>query len=286
MFEFCDLGLEIFGICDYLRSSVVDAFLMNISFFEEFPTNENLNKLKLIPKDFGTELYIAAFSLQEFREFKEKIGVIYELPLVYWIVLKKWEGYWISPFSVRSALLRTLNEVREEPIEVMLDLENPVHARWLYFLELPNFRRNKRFISEFIKCRESRKAGATILVELPGDEEKLKFWGLAYDGIGDSRIAPTYIARMFYTSVIKWSREKRASKLQEVCEQGVEKYGARFKIGLGCIAKGVSGVEPILSPEELKEDLQIARESKVQEAIIFRLGGLTGDYIRAIETII
>lgn len=248
---------------------------MRISFFEEFPTTENLDKLKLI--DFPIKLYIAAHSLQEFRELETKVGAIHESSLlVYWIVLKKWEGYWISPFSVRSALLRTLNEVRKEPIEVMLDLENPSHARWLYLLELPNFRRNKRFISEFIE-----KATPKItLVELPGDEEKLKFWGLAYE------TETSHIARMFYTSVIKWSRERRVSKLREVCEQGVERYGNRFQIGLGCIAKGVSGVEPILSPEELKEDLQTAKESKVSEAIIFRLGGLTQDYIKAIESVI
>jgi hypothetical protein len=251
-------------------------YFMRISFFEEFPTDENLDKLKLIPKAFGTKLYIAAHSLEEFRKFEKLSTLNYRLSTVYWIVLKKWEGYWISPFSVRNALLRTLNEVREEPIEVMLDLENPVHARWLYLLSLPNFSRNKRFISEFIE-----KATPKItLVELPGDDEKLKIWGLAYE------TETSYIARMFYTSVIKWSRERRVSKLREVCEQGVERYGNRFQIGLGCIAKGVSGVEPILSPEELKEDLQTAKESKVSEAIIFRLGGLTQDYIKAIESVI
>ncbi len=257
---------------------------MKISFFEEFPTNENLEKLKLI--NFPTKLYIAARSLQEFR----KLGNIARkfipdqrnpksLGLSYWIILKKWEGYWISPFSIRSALLRTMNEVRNEPIEVMLDLENPSHARWLYLLGLPNFRRNKKFIKEFIEYREQTHLFST-LVELPGDEKKLKFWGLAYE------TETSYIARMFYTSLIKWSREKRSSKLREVCEEGVKKYGKYFQIGLGCIAKGVSGVEPILSPTELKEDLQIAKESKVSEAIIFRFGGITKDYVKAIETII
>ena len=253
-------------------------YFMRISFFEEFPTDENLDKLKLISKVFPIKLYIAAHSLEEFQEFGKKVKASRRLAptVVYWIVLKKWEGYWISPFSVRSALLRTLNEVREEPIEVMLDLENPVHARWLYLLSLPNFSRNKKFISEFIE-----KATPKItLVELPGDEEKLKFWGLAYE------TETPCIARMFYTSVIKWSRERRVSKLRDVCEQGVERYGNRFQIGLGCIAKGVSGVEKILSPEELKEDLQTAKESKVSEAIIFRLGGLTQNYIKAIESVI
>lgn len=247
---------------------------MEISFFEEFPKPVNLEKIKLV--DFPTKLYIAAHSLQEFREFEKKVGANGCSPLlVYWVVLKKWEGYWISPFSARSALIRCLNEVREEHIEIMLDLENPVHAPWLYILELPNFWRNKRFISQFIEHGRPK----ITLVELSGNEEKLKFWGLAYES------ETAYVAKMAYTSLMVGGREKKIARLREICKKGVEQYGGRFKIGLGCIARGISGIEPILSPDKLAEDLKIAKESKVEEAIIFRLGGLTPDYIRAIKTI-
>ena len=82
------------------------------------------------------------------------------------------------------------------------------------------------------------------------------------------------------------NRDKRLLKLKKVCKEGVEKYGARFKIGLGCIATGISGTEPLLSPQELAEDLYMAKENKVSEAIIFRSGGLTEDYIKAIQSVL
>ena len=243
---------------------------MNISFFEEFPTDPVLEKLDLL--NFPVRIYVAAHSLKEFRGLEDRV----KQPLVYWIVLKKWEGYWISPFTARGALVRTFDEVRKESVEVMLDLENPVHAPWQYVLELPNSWRNKQLIQGFVDAAGAR----TTLVELPGDDQKLRFWGLSYESNTAS------VVKMVYTSLGKRGRKNSILKLRRTCDQGVSNYGNRFKIGLGCIAKGVSGVEPILSPEGLAEDLRVAEDCGVHEAIIFRLGGLTKDYVRAINSAI
>jgi len=55
---------------------------MQIEFYEEFPSKENLKKLKLIK--FKTRIFIAAKSIKEFKKFekiakkiKKDIGVIY-----------------------------------------------------------------------------------------------------------------------------------------------------------------------------------------------------------------
>ncbi|MBI4721713.1 MAG: hypothetical protein HY769_01715 [Candidatus Stahlbacteria bacterium] len=245
---------------------------MEISFFEEFPTNQVLARLNLI--DFPTKLYIAAHSLDEFGKLESKTNI----PLVYWIVLKKWEGYWISPFSVRSALQRTFNELTGKPLNVMLDLENPAHAPWLYVVEALNFNRNKQFIKKFI----DNSPLPVTLVELSGDDEKLSFWGLHYDN------NQANIVKMVYTSLkaIRLGRQRSLIRLREVCKSGVAKYDNRFKIGLGCIATGVAGWEPLLSPDQLAEDLNIAKELGVKEAIIFRLAGLTDSYVNAIKQFI
>ena len=243
---------------------------MQISFFEEFPTADNLEKVKLI--DFPTKLYILAHSLSEFRKFEKLI----KIPLVYWAALPKIYGYWISPFSKRGALLKVLAEVKNEAIELMLDLEAPTIVPWMYLIGLPNFWRNKKFITSFIQ--ESKPE--ITLVELNGDERRLKFWGLHYES------KRANMAKMLYTSLLKGSRAAKVAKLREVCELGIEKYGTRFKIGLGCIAGGILGIEPILSPEELGEDLKIVKESEVSEAIIFRLGGLNEAYLKAIRKFI
>lgn len=243
---------------------------MKISFFEEFTTPDNLEKIGLI--DFSTKIYIAAHSFNEFSKFEKSI----KIPLVYWPVLPKLYGYWISPFSKRSSLLKVLSEVEKESIELMLDLEHPMIAPWMYLLGLPNFWRNKKFISEFIQEGKPE----ITLVELSVDERRLKFWGLHYES------EHTKIAKMVYTSLLKGSRAAKQTKLRQVCELGIKKYGARFKIGLGCIAGGILGIEPLISPEELREDLKIAKEIGVSEAIIYRLGGLNEAYLKVIKEFI
>ena len=243
---------------------------MNISFFEEFTTPENLAKINLIPKSFGTKIYIAAHSLTEFQNFSKTIP----LTLVYWLVLPKTDGYWISPFSKRKALLDNFNALKDKEIELMLDLENPNHARHLYFTELHNFYRNKYFLKKFI----AQGTPKMTLVELPGREKRLKFWGLTYP----SKTAS--IVKMVYTSLLPMSRDKKLLKLIRTCREGVGKYGTRFKIGLGCTATGVGGTEALLSPQELAEDIFTAKKCGVTEVVIFRLGGMTEEYVKAIHS--
>src|SRR3989338_5074339 len=120
---------------------------MNIGFFEEFPTRKNLDKLKLI--DFPIELYVAAESLNEFNRIKRGIK---NKDAVYWPILKKEEGYWMSPFARRAALERVINELRKskERIRVLWDCELPFE-KGLMIRELHNFIRNRMLIRGFIK---------------------------------------------------------------------------------------------------------------------------------------
>ena len=75
---------------------------MRISFFEEFPTAKNLQKTKLI--SWPSKLYLAVPSLAEFDRIKAKIRHKNITEIIYWPILKKEEGYWISPFSKPSSL--------------------------------------------------------------------------------------------------------------------------------------------------------------------------------------
>src|SRR3989338_5458536 len=104
-----------------------------ISFFEEFPEENITNEIKLI--NFNTSIYVAAQNVSEFlqyeKEFKTKNKHITKV--VYWPILEKKEGYWISPFSDRKALERIFNELIGKKIPVMLDLELPTSRNpWLY----------------------------------------------------------------------------------------------------------------------------------------------------------
>ena len=123
---------------------------MLISFFEEFPTEKDLAKLDLIK--WKTKLYLAAPGLALFKQLQQKLLKRENvLETIYWPVLKKKEGYWISPFSQRKALQRVFSELKKQVVPVMLDLELPTTQHpSLFCTEFLHFSANKKMISEFI----------------------------------------------------------------------------------------------------------------------------------------
>ena len=243
--------------------------MMLISFFEEFPTKSNLEKIKLI--NFKTKLYIASHSLSEFKKIKVKNKNVKEI--IYWPVLEKEEGYWFSPFSKTSALKRTLGEIPRNQA-VMIDLELPTTQNpKLYITQFHNFIKNKLIITDFIKQHKN-----VYTAEYFPIKNWMKFLGLNYDPIKYN----SKMIKMFYTSIWPFPRNFLNNKIKEY----KEKYRDRFIPAFGTIATGISGKEPILYPEKLEQDLQLAEKNKIKEVIIFRLGGLNKDYIKTISKFI
>ena len=108
---------------------------MRIDFYEEFPTKENLDKLKLI--NFKTNLHIASHSLKEFLKLKDKIKENYKnvKGVYYWPILEKKDGYWLSAFSRKSALKKLILELKKntKPLKVMWDAELQMINKKLFF---------------------------------------------------------------------------------------------------------------------------------------------------------
>lgn len=247
---------------------------MLISFFEEFPTKENINKLNLI--NFPTKLYLAAHSLAEFNKIKSQIKNSFVKELVYWPILEKKEGYWISPFTKRKALKRIFNELEQQSTPIMLDLEWPLTKNpLLLFTQLPNFLRNKKLIRNFINGYN----GEIYLCEYY-PEGKKKDWLLEKLGLHYNN-QKAKIIKMFYHSMHPGFNKNFFKK---ELERGKKLQGDNFIASFGTIATGIKGNEPILSKEKLNDDLKIAKESNIQEAIIFRLGGLDKEYLNTIKT--
>jgi hypothetical protein len=249
-----------------------------ISFYEEFPTNVNLNKLKLIT--WKTKLYLAAPSLKEFNKIVTKIKTTYTkessliTEFVYWPILDNKEGYWISPFSKKSALQRIFSELKNTNVPVMLDLELPTTRNpILYFTQLLNFFSNKKRIRKFIKEYKSKIYLVEYYPNGKWGELFLKTLGIHYN------IPNTHIIKMFYHSLHNFNKE---FFIQEM-KRGIKESGSKFIPSFGTIAKGIHGTEPILSSLQLKEDIQLARNQKVAEVIIFRLGGLNKEYQKMID---
>lgn len=247
-----------------------------ISFYEEFPTKVNLDKLKLVT--WPTKLYLAAPSLKEFNKIVTNIKTTYKKSLIteciYWPILDNKEGYWISPFSKKGALKRIFSELKNTNLPVMLDLELPTTRNpLLYFTQLINFFSNKRRIRKFIKEYKGKKYLVEYYPNGKLGESFLKTLGIHYN------IPNTHIIKMFYHSLHNFNKE---FFIQEM-KRGKEESGSKFIPSFGTIAKGIHGTEPILLPSQLKEDIQLARDQKVSEVIIFRLGGLNKEYQQILQ---
>tara|TARA_Y100000034_G_C6792545_1_gene354955 strand:- start:511 stop:825 length:315 start_codon:yes stop_codon:yes gene_type:complete len=60
-------------------------------------------------------------------------------------------------------------------------------------------------------------------------------------------------------------------------------YGTKLHVGLGTIATGILGDEPILSVQELKRDLDEMQERGINDVVIFRLGGMNRRYKNVLQ---
>ena len=238
---------------------------MLISFFEEFPNKENLSKLKLI--DFKTKLYLASKSYREFREIRIKNRFVKEI--IYWPILDKKEGYWISPFSKKSALKRVFNENIKSSI--MLDLELP-RNKLLYF-NIFNFFRNKKLIREFIK--DNKVYTAEYYPEGYLKDSFFSFIGLNFN----PNKYNNKVIKMLYHSMHNFNEDFFRKEI----EYGIKNYKYRYLIAFGTIAHGINKNEPLLSLEQLDKDLKIAKELNVNEVIIYRLAGLNKKYLKIIK---
>ena len=240
---------------------------MIISYFEEFPDYKSLSKIKSITTP--TKLYIAARSLAEFNQLKTQIRSKNVREIIYWPILEKKEGYWISPFSHHTALKRILDELNGQTISVMLDLELPTTRNpWLFLTQFPFFYSNKLRISNFIDTYN----GKLYLCEYYGQrsihKKIFRILGLHY-------YAPhAYIIKMYYQSIHQFSHQF----LEDQIKRGKHTWGNNFILALGTIAKGIHGTEPRLTPEELAKNLNEAKRHDIEEVIIFRLGGIDEDY--------
>jgi len=245
---------------------------MLITFFEEFPTKENLSKLKYVR--WPTKLYIAAKSIEEFNQVRSTVKNKHIKEFIYWPVLHKKEGYWISPFSKRGALLRVLSELKSTKNPVMLDLELPTTKNpFLYVTQAVNFFRNKCLIREFINNHPGKVCLAEYYPEGKRKEKILKMFGLHYQKRNVS------VIKMLYHSLHHFDEEF----IREELKQGKREFGSNYIVSFGTIAKGINGNEPLLTASQLRKDLQRAKEADIKEVVIFRLGGLNEKYLKAIE---
>lgn len=257
---------------------------MKINFYEEFPTKENLDKIKLI--DFPTKLIVATKSLEEFYSKQNKIKQYKNKNIkevIYWPILDKDEGYWFSAFTENSALKKIINELQQnkKPLTIMWDAELPLYKS-LILKQLFNYFRNRKLILNFFNNAEKYKI-KILTSEYPLESKFLR--NLLFDLFLISFDTKKYNNKkiaMLYTSFLK-NHPSIENFLEKQINIGKKYFGNDFMVALGTIAIGINGNEPILTPEELERDLEIVKNNEINEVVIFRLGGLNKEYIKAIK---
>ena len=246
---------------------------MVLSFFEEFPTKSSLDRINLIP--WPTKLYLAAQNIPKFNSIRSGIKNKNVKECIYWPILSRTEGYWISPFSEQRALARIFGELDGKKIPIMLDLELPTRQNpWLYCTQRIHFWDNKRLIADFIR----NYAGEVYLAEYyPEGKWKEKVLGC----LGLHYVSPKVkVIKMMYHSLHHFNE----SFVREELKRGKQEFGNNFMVALGTIAPGIHGNEPVLSAAQLEQDLRLCKESGIKEVIIFRLGGLNKNYLKVLQS--
>ncbi|MCX6703699.1 MAG: hypothetical protein NTV02_03365 [Candidatus Zambryskibacteria bacterium] len=255
---------------------------MKINFFEEYPTQENMTKLDLV--DWPATILVAAPSLTEF----ESIQLTYTQKYPH-IIFGWWPtvagSYWVSGFTNPSDLDRLFGEItsKKQPHElpILMDLELPL-KKSLYIRNFFNIRKNKNKIAEFFNQAPNYNLKIYTAEYSTLNNLFLKLWH--FFGISPSFSFQHTKLVMCYSSMAVQPFEKSILlKVKRFEKNFAQSNQSRVGFGLGTIATGVLGNEPILSPEDLSKDLRWAKESNVEEVFIFRLGGLNESYIGAIK---
>jgi hypothetical protein len=251
---------------------------MRISFFEEYPTGENLSKLRLVP--FQTNLYLGCRDVREFLKLRAKLKKKFKSldKVIYWPILDLSEGYWLSAFSKTSAIQRVLKELKSTrgTFPVLWDAELPTLNKKLFFSEILHVPGNKKLIQKAIQNQEDNHP--LIVAEFPRSGIS-KF----FSRLGGSSFPFSNYHRldMLYTSILEI--ENKGEYLRRVIKDNQKRF-KKYSVGLGLIERGEEDhLTPLISLKELERDLAIVKKEGIREAVIFRLGGLNKKYLAVLK---
>ena len=137
---------------------------------------------------------------------------------------------------------------------------------------------NKKTIERFLLEAPHHNIGVYTIEMTHAPVWLLESFGFSYDS---ARYSVKKI-RMYYSSfrrplfgdtISQWLFRREAARC------------ARFGevLGIGLIARGIYGDEPVYDYHVLKRELEIAQEEGVEEVVIFRLGGVDGEVRTGLE---
>ncbi|MBS3152555.1 hypothetical protein J4230_04050 [Candidatus Woesearchaeota archaeon] len=248
---------------------------MQISFFEEFPNDKTLNKLNLI--NFPTKLYLADYNMESYKQYKKELQNKYKnvKEVIWWPLLNEYEGYWLSPWSKRRALLRLFHSLLNEKVSILWDAEFP-RKRSLIYWNFFKYFKNKKLIKSFFKKYQGQIYTAEYFTDGSLMKKFQEFNCLSFN---PKKYNNTKI-KMMYSSMSSWLTE---NIIRDEIKSYKKEYGDKFFIGLGVLDVGINNNEKIITSENLERDIRICKELGVKEIVIYRLSGLNKEYLKVIK---
>ncbi len=248
---------------------------MKIYFFEEFPNTKSLSKLDLV--NFPTKLFLADYNYDGYKQYEKELKKKYKNleEIIWWPVINVNEGYWLSPWTKRRALIRIINELKNKKVPILWDAEFPKNRK-LLFSEFFRHFKNKKIIKSFFRGYEGEIYTAEYFAENKFLKGILSSICLSFD----PKIYNNKVIKMVYSSMMPFSTE---SFIRSEIKFYKEKYGKSFMVGLGVLAVGINKNEALISAENLERDLKICKELDVGGVVIYRLGGLNREYLKVIK---
>jgi len=250
---------------------------MQIDFIEEYPTEGNLKKLSFVR--FPASLYLGCKNIDDFLKLKNKIKTAYKniKEIIYWPILEKSEGYWLSAFTKTRAIKRVLKEIADasESFPILWDAELPVLNPKLFITELFNISENKKLITSTLQNQNPKHP--LIVAEVPRN----RLTKIVFENSATSFSFTNYHRMdMLYSSALKVPDKE--NYLRTKIRENKKKY-QKYSVALGLIGLGEDKTASIISPQDLDQDLHVTKEEGIREVAFYRLGGLNEEYLKVIE---
>ena len=260
----------------------MQARIMRINFFEEFPTAENLARLDMVT--WPATIFLACSSLEEFEHVVNQYQREHpQIVFGWWPVIP--DSYWISGFANPTDIERIFSLLtarsHERELSILLDLELPRKVL-PYIKNMWRIRSTRRRISRFIA--DAPQYNLRIYTAEYPAPNRMVYRIMCHLGLSPDFSAPHVKIPMCYSSMVRKSLGHRTwAKMQGFVSTLIREHLNSVSLGLGVTATGVYGNEPIIPPQELADDLAWAERSGAEEVFIFRLGGLNEAYLSRIH---
>ncbi len=222
------------------------------------------------------------------------------VPLSIWPMLSDHEGRWASSRNAR-AFVELVGRVVSAAVgvdggapEILFDLEPPFEEGWTPLRGLTglsrlvtgagraDFEAATRILSRCVESLHARAISTSaavwplVLFDVEGSTRWQALLGTPVDALATRRVSV-----MLYTSILEgWSRgalrrPDAAALLSRLAARAATRFGASAGISLGCVGTGAFGDEPVYrSPDELAEDVGLARRAGCEDLSLFDLGGV------------